>query len=309
VKAAEPDGASLALGESGRELGVHRFAHEAMATLFEVHCAHADPRYARQAAEAAFDLLDRLEQDLSRFVANSDVSRINALRAGETTRVSPQTMECLQISVAMHAVTRQAFDVSIGTGLERLELAPGEFAVHAREAGAQLDLGGIGKGFAVDRMAESLREWDVHSALVHGGFSSVLAGDAPPGRDGWPLTPSAPGGGGVLARVRARRLALSASGTRKGDHILDPRTGLPARRRAAWVALPCDAAGSPEAGGSPATVAEALSTAFMLLPVDEIEDLVRQCPGLEAWLTLEPTEEGQAGGALVHLPGRGPAAG
>ena len=216
MKAPEPGGARLALGESGAELGVHRFAHEAMATLFEVHCAHADPRYARQAAEAAFDLLDRLEQDLSRFVANSDVSRINALRAGETARVSPQTMECLQIAVAMHAVTRQAFDISIGTGLERLELAPDEFAVHAREAGAQLDLGGIGKGFAVDRMVESLREWDVHSALVHGGFSSVLAGDAPPGRDGWPLTLSAPGGGGVLARVRARRLALSASGTAEG---------------------------------------------------------------------------------------------
>ena len=308
MKAVEPGGASLALGESGQELGVHRFAHAAMATVFEVHCVHADPRYAGQAAEAAFDVVDRLEQDLSRFVANSDVSRINALGAGDTARVSPQTMACLELAVMMHAVTRQAFDISIGTGLERLELVPDSFAVLAREAGAQLDLGGIGKGFAVDRMAESLREWDVHIALVHGGFSSVLAGDAPHGRDGWPLTLSAPGGGEVLARVRARQLALSASGTRKGDHILDPRTGRPARRRAAWVALPFDGAGSLAAFVSPASIAEALSTAFMVLPVEEIEDLGRQCPGLETWL-LEPVEEGPAEGALVHLAATDLAAG
>jgi thiamine biosynthesis lipoprotein len=228
-------------------------------------------------------------------------------------------MECLGIARRMHEVTRQAFDISIGTGLERLDLVLDDFAVHAREAGAQLDLGGIGKGFAVDRMAESLREWDIRHALIHGGYSSVLAGDAPPGRDGWPLTLSAPGDGAVLARVSARQKALSASGTRKGDHIRDPRTGRPARKRAAWVALPWregaettaapDAAWGFEAARWPATVAEALSTAFMLLPVEAIEDLRRQCPGLETWLMLEPTEEGRTAEALVHLAASGPAAG
>ena len=318
MKAGESSGASLALDEQDPGLGVHRFAHAAMATVFEVHCVHADPRYARQAAQAAFDLVDRLEQELSRFVANSDISRINALRAGETTRVSPSTMECLGIARRMHALTRQAFDVSIGTGLERLELVPDDFAVRAREAGAQLDLGGIGKGFAVDFMAESLREWDIRCALVHGGYSSVLAGDAPPGRDGWPLTLSAPGAGGVLARVSARQKALSASGTRKGDHIRDPRTGRAVRDRAAWVALGHEAAETEAAASgaweldvarSPAAVAEAFSTAFMLLPLEEIEGLCRQCPGLSAWLMLEPTEGVDAARALVHLAASGPAAG
>jgi len=318
MKAAEPSGASLALDDRDPGLGVHRFAHAAMATVFEVHCVHADPRYARQAAEAAFDLVDRLEQELSRFVANSDISRINGLAAGETTRVSPSTMECLEIARRMHAVTRQAFDISIGTGLERLDLVPDDFAVHAREAGARLDLGGIGKGFAVDRMAESLGEWDIRRALIHGGQSSVLAGEAPPGRNGWPLTLRAPGDGTLMARVSARQKALSASGTRKGDHIRDPRTGRAVRDRAAWTALPWRhavetelAAGAPwgpEGLRSPAAVAEALSTAFMLLPVEEIEDLCRQCPGLEAWLVLEPTEEGRPAEAFVHLAASDPAA-
>lgn len=303
MKAAEPTDAGLALADAGARPGVHRFAHAAMATVFEVHCAHPDPRYARQAAQAAFDLLDRLERELSRFVANSDVSRINALAAGETARVSPETMDCLGLARAMHAVTRQAFDVSIGTGLERLELFPDDFAVHAREAGAQLDLGGIGKGFAVDRMAETLAEWDVSQALVHGGMSSVMALEAPPERDGWPLTLSAPGDGTLLARVSARRLALSASGTRKGDHIRDPRTGLAVRDRAAWVALPW----KPDAVRSPAAVAEALSTAFMLLPVDEIEELCREGDGVEAWLLREGTADPAR--ALVHLGGRGPGRG
>ena len=76
---ARDDGASVGLGEAAPGRGAHRFSHAAMATVFEVHCVHADARYAAQAAQAAFDLVDRLEQELSRFVENSDISRINHL--------------------------------------------------------------------------------------------------------------------------------------------------------------------------------------------------------------------------------------
>ena len=104
---------------------------------------------------------------------------------------------------------------------------------------------------------------------------------------------------------------LSASGTQKGAHIVDPRTGRPAHHRAAWAALPCpEAAGEvpgawTDAVRSPAAVAEALSTAFMVLPVHEIEALCQKGPGLEAWVFAGASEEGQA--ALVHLPHSGPA--
>jgi len=290
-------GATFGLGSSGPERGAHRFSHAAMATVFEVHCVHADARYARQAAQAAFDLVDRLEQELSRFVENSDVSRINHLAAGQSTRVSPWTMECLEIARHLHGLTGRAFDVSIGSGMEGLELVPGEFAVHARSGEARLDLGGIGKGYAVDRMAEVLEEWEIPHALVHGGFSSVLALEAPPERDGWPLTLSAPGPGDdrVLARISARRRAFSASGVRKGDHIVDPRTGRSVHgRAAAWVAAPW------EDGGSPAAVADALSTAFMIQATEEIADLCRRHPGLEVWLVPEP-KEGEKAPGLVHL--------
>ncbi len=305
MKGEDATSARFGLGDAPGGPARHRFSHEAMATVFEVHCSHADPRYAGQAAQAAFDLVDRLEQELSRFVANSDVSRVNALAAEQSTRVSPTTMECLAIARHLYELTGGAFDVSIGSGLEDLELDPDAFAVHARADGIRLDLGGIGKGYAVDRMAELLDEWDVDHALVHGGFSSVLALEAPPGEDGWPLTLSEPGKSCVLVHLSARRRAFSASGTRKGDHIVDPRTGRPVRdRQAAWVALPA-AAGGPEGGGSPAAVAEGLSTALMVLPDEEIADLFREGPGLEAWLLREPDEE-RSGPPLVHLPA-GPA--
>ena len=290
---------TFGVGQARAGLVTHRFSHAAMASVFEVHCFHPDGRYAAQAAQAAFDLADRLEQELSRFIENSDIARINTLLGGQETRVSPSTMECLEIAWHAYDLTGGAFDVSLGSGLERIELLPDELTVQALAAGAQLDLGGIGKGYAVDRMAELLEEWEIPQALLHGGFSSVLALEAPPDRDGWPLTLSEPGGGPVLARIGARRRALSASGVRKGDHIVDPRTGHPARRRAAaWVALPAGP------GARTASAAEALSTAFMVQPVDEIESLCLASPGLEAWILPATRDDANGPGLLprvIHL--------
>jgi thiamine biosynthesis lipoprotein ApbE len=91
--------------------------------------------------------------------------------------------------------------------------------------------------------------------------------------------------------VEARQQALSASGTRKGDHIVDPRTGCAVAERAVWVRVPVPQAQAD--GLSPAAVADALSTAFMILPTERIDELCRTNPGLEAW-RLETAE-------LVHL--------
>jgi thiamine biosynthesis lipoprotein len=279
-----------------------------MATVFEVLCTHPDARYAAQAAQAAFEIVDRLEQELSRFVGNSDVSRVNALAAGESTRVSASTMECLLIARGLYDLTSGAFDVSIGTGLDRLDLDADDFSVRVGPGGVSLDLGGIGKGYAVDRMAEALEEWEVQSTLVHGGFSSVLALEAPPDQDGWPLTLSAPATGEVLARLPARNVAMSASGTQKGAHVLDPRTGRPVSERAAWVALARPTAAEPgtpaaETARSAAAIAEGLSTALMILSVEESTAVCARCPGVRAWMLRGPGEEGGAATLLRLVPG------
>jgi len=319
-----PSGLGNSLGIEGHSglRDVRRFSHEAMATVFEVHGVHPDERYAAQAAQAAFDLVDRLERELSRFVPNSDIARINHLAAGESTQVSPATLECVLIARHAFDLTGGAFDVSIGTGLPSLELDAEGCLVRATKGGVQVDLGGIGKGYAVDLMAELLEEWDLGVALVHGGFSSVLALEPPEGLEGWPLTlsnPRAPSQ--VLARLSVRQTALGASGLRKGDHIVDPRTGEPARRRlGAWAAVPRPDAARPGAASvelpadSPpddgpraaaAAVADALATAFMLLSPGEIEGLCDGNPGLEAWILPEPAEGSDREAQLLHFGGPG----
>jgi thiamine biosynthesis lipoprotein len=280
---------------------LRRFSHEAMATVYEVYAVHANRQYAAQAAQASFDLVDRLERELSRFLPNSDITRINHLDAGESTRVTPSTMECLVIARHMFDLTGGAFDVSIGTGLPSLEFDTDASLVRATTRGVRVDLGGIGKGYAVDLMAELLEEWELCMALVHGGFSSVLALEPPPGRDGWPLTLSDPGAASrVLARLSVRQMALAASGLRKGDHIVDPRTGGPVRgRRAAWVTVPRPRASATDTGAgqqdraAAAAVTDALATACMLLRGDEIEALCRNSRGVAAWI-LEDAQ-------LVHF--------
>jgi thiamine biosynthesis lipoprotein len=270
---------------------LRRFSHGAMNTVFEVYAAHGDERYAAQAAQAAFALVDRLEGELSRFRSNSDITRVNQLALGESARVGEAALECLLIARHMYEVTGGAFDVAIGTGLLSLEIDADEFRVRAAAGGVRVDLGGIGKGYAVDLMAELLEEWGLERAFVHGGFSSAIALESPAGCDGWPLTLSDPREPSrILTRLSLRQAALGASGVRKGDHILDPRTRTPVRGRlAAWVVLPRPATpgAAGESGGvrlAPAAVADALTTALMLLSVEQIADLCERSPGLEGWI-------------------------
>jgi thiamine biosynthesis lipoprotein len=286
---------------------VHRFAHQAMATTFEIVVQHEDKLYAQQAAHAAFDELDHIEGELSRYIENSDVARINALKAGRPLKLGLDTFACLQLSQKVHRQTKGAFDVTIGylldawrdddkqprtpspeelrfarahTGLSLLRLDPGRFTVELFSSPIRIDLGGIGKGYGVDQMAALLREWDVDRALIHGGFSSVLALEAPEGAEGWPVTLSDPGDRTrTLARLQLRRQAVSGSGVEKGRHIIDPRTAKPIEGKiAAWSLTPNAALG------------DALSTAFMVMSPDEVKAYCAAHPDIRALLIL-PTDQ------------------
>ena len=290
--------------DSSSLAGMKRFSHEAMATTFEILIVHEDAQYARQAAMAAFNEVDRLEGELSRYVENSDVSRINSLAAGEPLLLGLDTLECLKISARVHAETAGAFDVTIGslfkcwrsesgmprtpsveeldlarrhTGMHLLELDEMELTVKLLASPVQVDLGGVGKGYAVDRMAELLREWSVEAALISGGYSSVLALEAPPGTKGWPLTLSHPAERSrILARPYLRAGALGGSGVQKGQHIIDPRTAEPADGKlAAW------------SGATDAASADALSTAFMVMTADQIEKYCELHPDTRAMVIVQ----------------------
>lgn len=298
--------------------GMRRFSHEAMATTFEIIVIHEDERYALQAAAAAFDEVDRLEAELSRFIENSDISRINHLPANQPLVLGLDAFECLRISVQMYNETKGAFDITIGsllqcwrdedgnprrpsgeeldrarlhTGSHLLQLDEREHTVRLAASPVQVDLGGIGKGYAVDRVAELLREWSIETVLISGGYSSVLALEAPPGTEGWPLTLSDPTDHRhILACPHLRAGALGGSGVQKGGHIISPRAGRPVEgKRAAWSAAP-DAA-----------TADALSTAFMIMDPDEIRQYCSLHPDRRAMVMLLERDEKTQKDKILHF--------
>jgi thiamine biosynthesis lipoprotein len=260
---------------------IHVFRHHAMATAFEVRIAGEDRLYAAQTAASAFEMLDRLESLLSRFRENSDISQIARLEAGATLRLSEPTFTCLQIAQQMEAATRSAFSVTpraraTQPEFPRWQLLPAGMMIRCVSGNLDMDLGAIGKGFAIDRMAEQLREWDCARYLLVAGGSSVLAGAAPEGLEGWS---SGLGEDDAGRRFLLKNCSLSGSGVAvKGLHVIDPRTGQASTKRARAWALAETAAES-----------DALSTACMVLDESEIADVV--APRGD-WLVLLKSEYG-----------------
>jgi len=253
-----------------------RLDHEAMATTFGLILAGEEDSYLHQAGQAAFDELDRIEERLSRHVEHSDVARLNRLPPGESLLVHPDTFRCLTIAAAVERETKGAFDVTYASGPSlghpRFQLDRDKHTVRIVEAGTRLDLGGIGKGYALDRMAEALAEWDVTAAMLCASTSTVLALRPPPGEPGWIITLGADGSHDRRVRLAGQALSGSGKGVR-GEHIIDPSTGQPARAaHRAWAAAPTGA------------VADTLSTAFMVMSEEAIGDYCRAHADVSAWL-------------------------
>ena len=282
----------------------YHFSHRAMATVFEIIVFYGDEHYAKQAAWEAFQELDRLEQDLSRFIENSDIARMNNLVANESLRLGLDAFECLKQCASLYEETGGIFDVTIGslmkcwlnadkslrnpseeelvvaiecTGMHRVQLDETQQTVRLMNSPMQIDLGGFGKGYAVDRMAMLLRDWSLDSFLIHGGMSSVLAVGAPPGKQGWSLSLSNPfNRNKTFEHIFLKDQSVSGSGLQKGQHIIDPRTGQPIEnRRAAWAFTPA------------AATSDALATAFMIMPLDEVKTYCQNHPDTKAILILD----------------------
>lgn len=254
----------------------HRFSHEAMTTTFEVIADMPDREYARQAAGAVFRRIDQLENLLSKYNPGSDIGQVNLLKAGESVRIGPEAIECIEIARWAFEVTGGLFDPTLGTGFQWLEVDRENFTVGWNSAGkGSLDLGGLGKGYALDNVTEILDDWDVKKCVLNGGGSTVLA----LGRE-WTLGVGGPWGERVgLSEVTLENQSLSGSGTEvKGAHIINPNTGKPAKRHlAAWAIHPS------------AAIADALSTAFMMMEKEKIEVLCKKEPEITAFV-VEPDE-------------------
>lgn len=260
---------------------IHQFNHAAMATYFQARIVHEERTYAGQAAQAAFDLLDSLESHLSRFRSNSDIARIAQLAPGEKTRLSEAAFACLEAAKRMEEATHSAFcptphSLKTQSYLPQWILLPDQHSILCVSGRLEFDLGAIGKGFTLDRMAELLRQWDCPAFLLIAGGSSILAGLPPPNAPGWSC---GLGEDNASQRLFLTGASLSGSGLAvNGAHIVDPRTGQTAsRQNRAWI-LADNAAES-----------DALSTACMVLSELELENVLAQS---DSWLAFLDTPAG-----------------
>jgi len=287
-------------------------SREAMACEFEIFF---DPvRYPSGAdvSVAALDLIAALEDQLTVYRETSEVSRLNAIASFRPVPVEAGLFELLQKAKSLSQQTGGAFDATAGqlskiwgfyrregkmpsgveieealltVGHESLKLDAAAQTVQFQKPGMDLNLGAIGKGYALDRAADLLREKDLRDCLLHGGNSSVLArGNRDGNTGGWTIAlkhPLRPGERFVEFILRDQALGTSGSGSqyfhhggKRYGHIIDPRTGWPADEVLSSTVIAPTAA-----------EADALSTALYVMTLEEAAAFARLRPDVAALLT------------------------
>jgi len=235
-----------------------------MGSTFTIYLYAPDQEKADEEFEASFDEIERVEEALSNYRPSSELSRINRQAAEDAITTDPEVFKLLQTSLDYSRRSDGAFDITVGplmrawgffrksghyptrpelsharssVGWKRVKLDPDQRTVRFEVPGMELDMGGIGKGYAVDRVIDVLRDGGVKAALVDAGSSTLYALGAPPGKDGWKVIVPRPGDRSrAVAEVILHDTSLSTSGSyekffrlngRTYCHIMDPRTGEP----------------------------------------------------------------------------------
>jgi thiamine biosynthesis lipoprotein len=223
--------------------------------------------YASSAADAdaktapVFQEIDRLEDLLSNYRDSSELSRINREAGNSEVTTDPETFKFLQTSLAWSAQSDGAFDITVGklmkawgffkssghhpteaelsqvrreTGWKNIRLDPARRTVHFLSPGIELDPGGIGKGYAVERAVAILRSEHVAAALLSAGSSTIYALGAPPGKSGWKIRVPALGEKeNILSTIVLRDTSLSTANCSEKHfiedqhlycHIMNPHT-------------------------------------------------------------------------------------
>jgi len=283
----------------------------AMATRFELVLAERDPVRVRAAGEEALQEIERCEAQLSFYRSDSEISWINRQAAARPIQVEPRLFRLLQRCATLTAATEGAFDVTVGplmrawhfvggtgriptpaeleaarasVGMQHVEFDEEACTLRFTRPGIQIDLGAYGKGYAIERAIDLLRENGVTSALLHGGTSSVKTIGAPPDNADWQINlPQSLKECGDQVTVILRDQALSVSATygksfmldgQEYGHVLDPRSAEPVIGAQAAAVI-----------GPSAADCEALSTALLVLGPSWLSALAERFPGYRGWIS------------------------
>ena len=281
-----------------------KLAREAMATRFEIVLHGENPISLQSAGEEALEEIDWVESQLSIYRPDSQINRANHLAAAGPVQLEPTIFALLQRCKTLSHWTQDAFDITLSPlircwgfmgktglvptdesirkarkliGMHQVHLNCNQFTIQFDQKGVMLDLGSIGKGYALERAKEILEANGVRSALLHGGTSTVATIGTPPNQDAWKIaiatprkeeaaaekkelidTPSPSPLG--LAKLKGESLSVSAvwgksfrSAEKEYGHVIDGRTGFPSMKTA-LAAVQTDSAAD----------ADAISTALLV---------------------------------------------
>jgi len=238
-----------------------REVHYQMGTFLEITLWQSEDDQAKQLIRQAVGKVHRLEEILSNFDPESAVSRFNQRAGNGKIILPPELYDLLKIALEFSTKTAGYFDVTVGPlvqlwkeslsigllpsreALAKTRRLVGHEKLKLDDSGAaellapemKIDLGGIGKGYAVDRVADLLKAAGVISGLINFGGSSIYAIGSPPGQQGWEI-----GLQGTDGKLRGltylRDMALSTSGSmghswmvggKRYGHLINPKNGMP----------------------------------------------------------------------------------
>jgi FAD:protein FMN transferase len=297
-------------------------ARRAMACEFSLLIPPVYPN-AWAAGETALAVIDDMEDLLTVYRGDSLMSYVNQNAAERPVRVDERLYQLLKQAAELTEQTDGAFDVTAGalikawgffrgprrvpaeaerqealarTGMRHVQLNDEERTVHYLMPGLEINLGSIGKGYAIDRAVRRVREeYDVQCLLMQGGLSSLYATGSPSEDErGWLVGIQDPFDlGQRIATVRVRNRGMGTSGAayqffeaggRRYGHVLDPRRGEPASELGSVTVLGPDAA-----------TADALSTAFFVSGLDKTAQFCQNHPEIAALVVMEQGDGKQNG--------------
>ena len=309
----------LALAGCGEPADVHRFEFPIMGTTARATVEVWDRTIERMPAEVVAATFDSVEVRLSSWRDDSEVGRLNAAPADTVLPVSLWLSECLRVGEALHRGSGGAFDLTAyplmrlwgfrgGEGrlpsqaevdsaralMDRYVFDAANRTIVKQDARCRFDLGGIAKGFAVDRAVANLKELGISAALIDLGGNLYALGK-PQGRDAWTIGVRDPRDRDrLLATFSTWHRAVASSGSyerfveidgRRYGHIMNPATGRPAEGLLGTTVI-----------HPSATLCDGLSTTLFVAGPDEAVRLLRETyRDVEAILVLPPaTDDGPA---------------
>jgi thiamine biosynthesis lipoprotein len=294
-----------------------------MACLYTIDAYAADADRLRVTLERALDEVDRIDRLMSHYKPESPLSRINREAARAPVSVEPELFDFIAESIQYSRNSDGAFDITVGplmkawgffrgeghlasdreiedarsvVGWQHVILDPGHHTIHFDRPGVELDLGGIAKGYAVDRVVKVLKAGNVAAALVSAGGSTIYGLGAPPDRTAWTISIQDPVDSRKVARdVELKDRALSVAGSSEKSfevdgvrysHIMDPRAARPVQGVLSVAVMT-----------TTGTEGDALDDAFFVLGAARTREYLQRLREVEMFFFLP---DGQKGWTMIH---------